>query len=98
MSPLPDEHRALLAKEKCIRGPLMPERRARGRLPKIDPLPYDIATACYAIGTRVEVPSKRIPYFKPSKELKDLVNQTDSKEQPDVVSSPAGGSGIPNPS
>ena len=57
MSPLPDEHRALLAKEKCIRGPLMPERRARGRLPKIDPLPYDIATACYAIGTRVEVPA-----------------------------------------
>jgi integration host factor subunit beta len=27
-------------------------------------------------GTRVEVPSKRIPYFKPSKELRDLVNQT----------------------
>jgi integration host factor subunit beta len=26
-------------------------------------------------GTRVEVPSKRIPYFKPSKELRDLVNQ-----------------------
>src|SRR5947208_7803993 len=25
-------------------------------------------------GTRVEVPSKRIPYFKPSKELRDLVN------------------------
>jgi integration host factor subunit beta len=25
-------------------------------------------------GERVEVPSKRIPYFKPSKELKDLVN------------------------
>jgi integration host factor subunit beta len=24
----------------------------------------------------VEVPSKRIPYFKPSKELKDLVNQS----------------------
>ena len=35
----------------------MPERRARGRLPKIDPLPYDVATACYAIGTRVEVPA-----------------------------------------
>jgi len=49
-------------------------------------------------GTRVEVPSKRIPYFKPSKELKDLVNQTEMKEQPDVVSTPAGGSGIPNPS
>ncbi len=25
-------------------------------------------------GEKVEVPSKRIPYFKPSKELKDLVN------------------------
>lgn len=29
-------------------------------------------------GARVEVPSKRIPYFKPSKELKDLVNGDDS--------------------
>ena len=29
-------------------------------------------------GTRVEVPSKRIPYFKPSKELKDLVNSSES--------------------
>lgn len=27
-------------------------------------------------GARVEVPPKRIPYFKPSKELKDLVNTT----------------------
>ena len=26
-------------------------------------------------GARVEVPAKRIPYFKPSKELKDLVNE-----------------------
>jgi integration host factor subunit beta len=25
-------------------------------------------------GERVEVPAKRIPYFKPSKELKDVVN------------------------
>lgn len=25
-------------------------------------------------GARVEVPAKRIPYFKPSKELKELVN------------------------
>ena len=25
-------------------------------------------------GDRVDVPAKRIPYFKPSKELKDLVN------------------------
>ena len=28
-------------------------------------------------GTRVEVPSKRIPYFKPSKELKDFVNNSE---------------------
>jgi len=33
-------------------------------------------------GTRVDVPAKRIPYFKPSKELKDLVNQ----ETPALVS------------
>lgn len=26
-------------------------------------------------GARVDVPAKRIPYFKPSKELKDLVNR-----------------------
>jgi len=26
-------------------------------------------------GERVEVPSKRIPYFKPGKELKELINQ-----------------------
>ncbi len=38
------------------------ERQARiGRNPKT--------------GTRVDVPAKRIPYFKPSKELKDLVNE-----------------------
>ncbi len=37
------------------------ERQARiGRNPKT--------------GERVEVPAKRIPFFKPSKELKDLVN------------------------
>ena len=37
------------------------ERRARvGRNPKT--------------GARVDVPPKRIPFFKPSKELKDLVN------------------------
>jgi integration host factor subunit beta len=29
-------------------------------------------------GARVEVPAKRIPYFKPSKELKDLVNHNSS--------------------
>jgi len=29
-------------------------------------------------GARVEVPAKRIPFFKPSKELKDLVNTGDT--------------------
>lgn len=29
-------------------------------------------------GDRVEVPAKKIPFFKPSKELKDLVNATES--------------------
>jgi integration host factor subunit beta len=27
-------------------------------------------------GERVEVPAKKIPFFKPSKELKDLVNHS----------------------
>jgi integration host factor subunit beta len=26
-------------------------------------------------GDKVEVPAKRVPYFKPSKELKDLINE-----------------------
>jgi integration host factor subunit beta len=39
-------------------------------------------------GTRVEVPSKRIPYFKPSKELKDLVNASfDQNNQPAAATS-----------
>ena len=29
-------------------------------------------------GARVEVPAKKIPFFKPSKELKDLVNTGNS--------------------
>src|SRR5256886_16833464 len=29
-------------------------------------------------GARVEVPAKTIPYFKPSKELKDLINHSDA--------------------
>ena len=44
--------------------------RTRQRQPRIGRNPKT--------GTRVEVPSKRIPYFKPSKELRDLVNRTDS--------------------
>ena len=33
-------------------------------------------------GSRVEVPSKRIPYFKPSKELRDLVNGRTGNHSP----------------
>src|ERR1700692_4431943 len=31
-------------------------------------------------GARVDVPAKKIPFFKPSKELKDLVNSTQASE------------------
>ena len=31
-------------------------------------------------GDRVEVPAKKIPFFKPSKELKDLVNHSPTAE------------------
>jgi integration host factor subunit beta len=41
-------------------------------------------------GDRVDVPAKKIPFFKPSKELKDLVNQESS-------SSAAGSDGRPAP-
>ncbi len=38
-------------------------------------------------GDRVEVPSKRVPYFKPGKELKELINR-DTDSTP-AVSTPA---------
>jgi integration host factor subunit beta len=37
-------------------------------------------------GDRVEVPAKKIPFFKPSKELKDLVNH--GAEQPAAAAAP----------
>ena len=50
------------------------ERRGRvGRNPKT--------------GEKVEVPAKRIPFFKPSKELKDLVN-TGAPEAPPAATAP----------
>jgi integration host factor subunit beta len=33
-------------------------------------------------GEKVEVPAKRVPYFKPSKELKDLINDGTSAATP----------------
>jgi integration host factor subunit beta len=41
-------------------------------------------------GARVEVPAKKIPYFKPGKELKDLINAEDG--HPDVLA-PGDGAG-----
>ena len=41
-------------------------------------------------GTRVEVPAKRIPYFKPSKELKDLVNEDGTPANGATPAAPAG--------
>lgn len=47
-------------------------------------------------GTRVDVPAKKIPYFKASKELKDLVNGV-ATERPSIASS-AGSTGPAPPS
>ena len=40
-------------------------------------------------GDRVEVPEKRIPYFKPGKELKDLINETPATPEEAASSQPA---------
>ena len=48
--------------------------RTRQRQPRIGRNPKT--------GARVDVPAKKIPYFKPSKELKDLVNTQPSTETP----------------
>jgi len=40
-------------------------------------------------GARVEVPAKKIPFFKPSKELKDVVNGTEAAGSPVPPVTPA---------
>jgi integration host factor subunit beta len=40
-------------------------------------------------GEKVEVPAKRVPYFKPSKELKDLINDGTGAGVPDSSASPS---------
>jgi integration host factor subunit beta len=40
-------------------------------------------------GERVDVPAKDIPYFKPSKELKDIVNSNQEAAQPAPAAAPA---------
>ena len=53
--------------------------RTRQRQPRIGRNPKT--------GTRVEVPSKRIPYFKPSKELRDIVNRTSGEHAEEALPS-----------
>ena len=56
-------------------------------------------------GDRVDVPEKRIPYFKPGKELKDLINspqnpsaaETDAAVPTSPAGFPAGEGGFRNP-
>jgi len=40
-------------------------------------------------GVRVDVPAKKIPFFKPSKELKDIVNGLQASEPPSASPSVA---------
>lgn len=39
-------------------------------------------------GEKVEVPAKRVPYFKPSKELKDLINEQAAAATPATFTPP----------
>jgi integration host factor subunit beta len=61
--------------------------RTRQRLPRIGRNPKT--------GARVEVPAKRIPFFKPSKELKDLVNGATSEPAAPVGAPPAESAQMP---
>ena len=41
-------------------------------------------------GDKVDVPAKRIPYFKPGKELKELINTAPAAEHPATAPAPSG--------
>ena len=60
--------------------------RTRQRKPRIGRNPKT--------GTRVDVPAKKIPYFKPSKELKDVVNSSATPAAPPSAPAPEQ---LPNP-
>jgi integration host factor subunit beta len=47
-------------------------------------------------GTRVEVPAKKIPYFKPSKELKDVVNAGSKPGSSPAAPAPGNSPGSPD--
>ena len=42
-------------------------------------------------GVKVMVPPKRVPYFKPGKKLKELINQTEAPAPAPPPAPPAGG-------
>jgi integration host factor subunit beta len=44
-------------------------------------------------GEKVEVPAKRIPFFKPSKELKDFVNSDEAAAMTSAAEAASAGSG-----
>lgn len=46
-------------------------------------------------GTKVDVPAKKVPYFKPSKELRDLVNPTGKSAEATPSAAPAEGGNAP---
>lgn len=45
-------------------------------------------------GDKVDVPPKQVPYFKPGKELKDLINKADVDAEADEAGRPVGQSGV----
>jgi integration host factor subunit beta len=63
--------------------------RTRQRQPRIGRNPKT--------GARVEVPAKKIPYFKPSKELKDVVNNSASPAPAGSVPPAPAPEQVPNP-
>jgi integration host factor subunit beta len=63
--------------------------RTRQRQPRIGRNPKT--------GARVEVPAKKIPYFKPSKELKDAVNLSATPVAPAAGPDPAAPQPAPIP-
>jgi integration host factor subunit beta len=70
--------KALRAADKIeIRG--FGSFRTRQRKPRVGRNPKT--------GARVDVPSKTVPYFKPSKELKDLINggRAEAEQAPKVA-------------
>ncbi|HEY8714536.1 MAG TPA: HU family DNA-binding protein [Candidatus Acidoferrum sp.] len=48
-------------------------------------------------GAKVEVPPKKIPFFKPSKELKDFVNNSKNDGAEDGAAAPAPSGSTPTP-